>query len=343
MLSMHTVCAQIILLVLLGLLRNGGASADAGGVDGWAPFRATALSGAYVSVIRRSTGLELWQDADPEGVEPRRSLVVRRGTRLDSLSERVVVLNAAIIDDVFDPSDSTRLDGERHFSRAWVDFVEGVGYLQLAGVTGVYRPGRAPLLPALFASADGAPGSWRYLGKLRGEPADYAAQHYVWSDGGAIVRLADGRWRIYTNGYGARFAALEADTLDGSWRFLRDQVGAIRELASSLKTTDGALPSLAFPTVLRITEGEWHAWLSEGWPVTAIWHLSSPDGLHWQPYRRQPEIRTATVGDKAIKCLRVYHDAADQRLVGLLSVWDSLPQGGEGWRLYQSWMAAGPP
>ena len=42
-------------------------------------------------------------------------------------------------------------------------------------------------------------------------------------NGGAIIRLADKRWRIYINGFDRKLILAESDTLQGTWRFLRDE------------------------------------------------------------------------------------------------------------------------
>jgi hypothetical protein len=289
-----------------------------------APFQATTLTGAYVSVsVTVRDGLEIWREADPNEVIPWRRLVVQRGADIEERGDRITVLSAALIDDVAE---------QRLFTRSSVNYHAGVGYTLLAGVIREYLPGEEPLLPALFFSPSGAPDSWRYLGKLSGEPAAFAHAHYVWSDGGSVFRLDDGRWRIYLNGYGVRLAALESDALSGPWRFLRTREGAVRDLADALPQAGG----YAFPTVLRVSEREWHAWLSFGWPAASIWHLWSQDGLAWRLYGQQPEITPAAVGNRTVKNLRAYFDPRTNAIVGLLSVWDTLPNGEEGWLLYRS-------
>jgi hypothetical protein len=208
-----------------------------------------------------------------------------------------------------------------------------VGYVLLGCVTAEYLPGTTSLLPAIVVSPDGRPGTWKYLGILRPEPRRESERraHPVWSDGGGIVRLRDGRWRVYLNGYVGGVAAAEADRLEGPWTFLRDDRGQIAVLAAS----DGI-----FPAVLRVSDDDWHLWISRAWPVREIWHFWSRDGLAWRPYGQQPEI---VRGDgPAIKCVRAYAADGDRRIAGLLSVL-ARARGEEDWVPYRSRMPAGPP
>lgn len=298
----------------------------------WSSFEPTPLTGAYVSLTWKHSNqqqIELWREARAIEAIPWRRLVVEHGLDLDQLSPHETVFSAELVSDLASPN--------RHFSRSTVNHHPGVGYTALVCVTKAYRPGEYPLLPALFFSASGAADTWRYLGQLRGEPAAAAAQDYIWSDGGAVFRLGDGRWRIYLNGYGRNLTAVESKTLAGEWYFLRNAEGSIRELAADLSGRNPRGDGYAFPSVVRRSDTEWHAWLSDRWPPESIWHLRSNDGLDWHLVGKQAEITTTDTRGKRFKNLRVSVTASG-KLLGLLSVWDYLPShpDREGWRLYRA-------
>ncbi len=290
----------------------------------WEPFTRTVVQGAYTSVTVREGQLEVWHAVSLEsGAVDDRSrsvdaLAVRRGPSLDALGEAEVVLRMAdLIDDV------PRLDGEpgqapgRAFSRTFVMHDDEAGYV---GLVCSYPEYGRYLHPALIVSPNGAPGTWRYLGQLTGEPAaEVASGRRVWSDGGTILRLPDGRWRIYTNGYGEwnGLVAMEADTLSGPWAFLRHADGRVRVLTPNIPTAGQGLG--IFPNVLRVSASEWHLWMSDRWIPDAIWHFASTDGLAWQIYGRQPEIMRAEHEDY-IKCMRSFLAPDGRHIVGLLSV-----------------------
>ena len=229
----------------------------------------------------------------------------------------------------------------RGFTRPALTWDAQEGYILLTCVCPDYQPGSVPLLPALLVSQTGAPGTFRYLGRLKGDVELEASLRTVWSDGGSLVRLEDGRWRIYLNGFGPTLSALESGTLAGPWTFVRDAAGAYRELLPDFPRK--ANYAGCFPTVLRVAADNWHLWISDTWPPQAIWHFWSRDGLKWTPYGTQPEITRAVVGGREIKCLRAYLDADGRQIVGLLSVWQRQPDGKRGWVLHESRMPAGPP
>jgi hypothetical protein len=167
-----------------------------------------------------------------------------------------------------------------------------------------------------------------------------AAKQSLWSDGGSLFRLKDGRWRIYLNGYGPVLAALESDRLDGDWKFIRDGV-AIKELLPDFQKVVKA--GGCFPTVLRVAEDNWHMWISDKWEPWSIWHYWSPDGLTWTQYGQQPEITRAAFKGRVIKCLRAYVDPDSGEIMGLLSVWDAGSQAESKWTLRISRMSAAKP
>lgn len=297
------------------------------------PFTLTSGRGAYVSVIIRGGQYELWQNSWDENDIAKRGLTVRRGSDLNNLGPEETVFDSSVIQDVFSPDKPGELSPKRGMTRPYMYYDPENGYVLLSCVCPGYT---APLVPALFVSKTGAAGTWAYRGKLTGDPAEELAKKKIWSDGGTLLRLADGRWRIYLNGYGQKLAALESATLDGPWRFLRAADGSIREL---LAGKDGG----PFPTILRVQENEWHLWLSDRWPPEAIWHFCSPDGLDWRPYGAQPEITRAVVGGAGIKCLRAYLEPQDGTIRGLLSVWDEAGKAGAGWYLHTATMPTGLP
>jgi hypothetical protein len=294
----------------------------------WAPFEGgdKHVFGAYTSVTIRDGVLEFWHatlagdpllpDDQSRNVD---ALSVRRGPSLGELGspERVLEMQE-LIDDV------PRLDGKpglapkRGFTRTYVMYDDEAGYVGLVGVHPEYRGHYLHL--ALITSKTGKRGTWRYLGQLTGDPADEIAKRRVWSDGGTILRLPDGRWRIYTNGFGAwhGLVAMEADQLEGPWKLLRNADGSVRMMTPNIPSAGGQSLGI-FPNVLRVAETEWHAWLSDRWIPDAIWHFYSTDGLTWKLYGRQPEIIRQEDEDY-IKCMRSFVDRDGKHIVGLLSV-----------------------
>ena len=333
-------------LRLLPLDANLPGSPPPSGLRYWrAPFRRLPYTGSYVSMILRERPggqrFELWRNTWGKPGAAERRIVVRRGPSLDRLGPPIPVLDGRAIDDVPDVKTPGRLSPTRGFTRPFMAYYDDVGYVLLACVCPDYRPGSVPLLPVLCFSKTGEPGSWRYGRKLTGEPATLAAKRRIWSDGGSIVRLGGGRWRIYLNGFGQTVAALESDSLAGPWRFLRDTAGEIRELLPSFPRAPrrGGI----FPTVLRVGPNEWHLWIVDTWPPQCVFHYGSTDGLSWRTYGLQPEITRAAVGGLGIKCLRTYLDPGGKHIVGLLSVWRKQKDGTKTWTLHTSRMPVGLP
>ena len=338
-------------IALLSIVAHGDEQAPAtprnplpnGGYRYWStPFRPTPLWGCYVSVTPRDGGVEFWNahfaGAGPTGF----CMAVWRGPDLDRLGKPTAVFNAAQVNDVVHRQHPDQKWTDPRFDRSHVQYIPGTGYVGLLCVNPEYKPGSVDLIPALMLSPQGQAGDGMYLGKLAGDPADEAAKRMLWSDGGTILQLATGRWRIYLNGYGTTLAALGAEKLDGPWRFLRNESGAIRELCPDYESST-TRPGSCFPNILRVSDTEWHLWLSDQWEPQHIWHFWSTDGLAWKPYGTQPEISRAAVGGKPIKCLRTYLDPATGRIAGLLSVWEKRAGGEEAWHLYRSEMPSGPP
>ena len=314
------------------------------------PFAAGDLLGAYVSVTTRDGTLEFWRGCQVDNMneddQSRKveALSVSRGKSLDALgAPETVLVMRDLIDDV------PRLDGQpglapgRAFTRTFVMYDEQAGYVGLVCSHPEYRGHY--LHPALITSPNGRPGTWKYLGKLKGEPAAEAQRRRVWSDGGTILRLTNGAWRIYLNGYGENqgsVVALHADRLDGEWTFLKDDAGHIRMLTPPIPSAGGQSVG-PFPNVLRVSPTEWHLWISDRWPPDAIWHFYSADGLQWQLYGRQPEIIRRDHEDN-IKCLRAFLAPDGKTIVGMLSVMSHARfEGGGQWQTHWSTLPVGPP
>lgn len=318
------------------------------------PFEPIEANGAYVSVIVRDGQYELWRGSlvyrgtnsqgrlAPDYTKARvdeRVCIVSRGPDLASLGEGEPRFDATLIDDVFEPDDSGTLSSDRGFTRTYMGWYPDIGYVFYCCVTHGYYPGAVPMLPAFMVSKTGEAGTWRYLGKMKGEPLEESAKRVTWCDGGSIHRLDDGRWRAYLNGFGQAAAAVESDSLEGAWTFLRDREGEIRELLPDFPK--GPYGSGCWINVLRVSAEEWHLWLTDTWPAQAIWHFSSRDGVDWKPYGRQPEITRRAVGGHGIKCFRTYLDPNGKEIVGLLSVWGRIPGRPHGWVLHTSHMPTG--
>lgn len=293
-----------------------------GGLRNWGKPQNLSLEGAYVSVVfgpdLKPPQVELWRNTWRGDACETHEAVFRKGPSIESLGEKeAVAFDSSLIDDVFDHADSSKLAPNRGATRLFAMRDAQEGYVILCCVCSDYLPGKVELLPALFISKSGEPGSFKYLGKLKGDCAAIASQRMVWSDGGSILRLDDGRWRIYLNGFGPKLAALEAGRLDGEWKFLRDEAGNVRELLPPLPKGVGCV----FPNVVRDAQGKWHLWLTDKWPPQSIWHLASQDGLAWSLAGAQPEITREFFNGHAIKCLRAACDPSSGELFGLLSVY----------------------
>jgi hypothetical protein len=327
-------------LKILPLDANIKGEPPASGLRYWSePFERLPLTGCYVSIVTHPSKdgrmFEIWQNALDNGGY---NIVFRRGTSLKTMGDRQSACECKLIDDVPDPKEPSRLAPKRSYTRTAMTFDDKEGYVMAACVCPDYLPGSVSLFPALLVSKTGAPGSFKYLGKLKGEPAAEAAKRLIWSDGGTLLRLGDGRWRYYLNGFGQTLAALESETLEGPWKFIRGNGGEIRELVPDFPMKYGC-----FPTVLRVSSDNWHLWVTDKWPPQSIWHYWSGDGLKWRKYGIQPEITRAAFGNHGIKCLRPFLDPDSGRIVGLLSVWGTEDGGEQGWILHQSSMPAGAP
>ncbi len=315
------------------------------------PFRRVDAYDAYVSTIVRDGRIEYWHSLWQH--EPGNTLryplsnklVVRYGKSMDALGPREVVADLKpMIRDVPVPNQPEKMSETRGVTRGFMAWYPDIGYVFLGCVVHQYAPGAVPLLPALWTSRTGRKDTWRYLGKMKGEIEEEAAKRIIWSDGGSIFRLEDGRWRVYLDGFNGDLAIAEAPGLKGPWKFIHDAGGKIRALARVYSTHPKVTgQGLTFPTVLRVARNEWHLWSSDNWPVRAVYHLYSTDGIHWKLYGKQPEINPAMTGGKPIKALRVFVEPGGQHIIGMLSVRDKRPDGDEGWVIHTSRMRTGPP
>ena len=313
----------------------------AGGVRYWTtPFRKLPLRGCYVSVLthvkedgRRE--YEMWQNTWGDGGVTDRCMIVHRGASLSQMRADGPAFDGTLITDTPDPKHPEKLSALRGYTRPFMLQDADYGHVLMTCVCPDYQPGSVPLLPAILVSKTGTTGTFQYLGKIKGDPAVEASKRTIWSDGGSLLRLKDGRWRMYLNGFGQVLAALESDTLEGEWKFVRDG-GAIRELLPDFPKAPNR--GGCFPTVLRVADDNWHLWITDTWVPQCIWHFWSLDGLSWTPYGQQPEITRVAFGGRCIKCLRAYVDPETGEIVGLLSVWNSVKPGEEGWVLYESRM-----
>jgi hypothetical protein len=330
-------------LELMPLLTDVPGELPANGMRYWqTPFRSIDAIGAYASVTVRKGNYELWcNDAtgDPTLPASTNHINVRRGKAIDKLEPRQNVLDTSIVNDVFDPKKPDELAFARLFTRTFVTYDSKAGYVLFACVPPTYSPGAVQMLPTITVSSTGTPDSWSYKGKLTGEPLTEAAKRNIWCDGGSIFRMPNGHWRAYVNGFGTAMACLEAEKLEGPWAFRRDDTGKICEMLTDFPNT-GRYGG-CFPTVLRVSNKEWHAWISDTWPPQAIWHFCSKDGLKWNRYGVQPEITRAAFDGHAIKCLRAYLDPKTHKITGLLSVMNYVREGQEDWLLHTSTMPTG--
>ncbi len=305
------------------------------------PFEKLQIHECYASVITsvKKNGkreYEIWHNTWGDEGATTRCMKVYRGPSLNQMRDDGPVFNGTLITDVPDPKNPEKLSDLRGVTRPFMLHDPEFGYVLLACVCPGYQ---APLLPSIFLSKTGKPGTFKYLGKLKGEPATEASRQSIWSDGGSLVRLKDGRWRIYLNGYGQVITALESDKLDGEWKFIRDGE-TIREMLPDFQKSANA--GGCFPTVLKVAEDNWHLWISDKWEPQSIWHYWSPDGLTWKQYGQQPEITRAAFDGRVIKCLRVYQDPVSGDIGGLVSVWGSGKDEGK-WILYMSSMTGKKP
>jgi hypothetical protein len=246
-----------------------------------------------------------------------------------------ILFSSKLVNDVMDPANPKKKASCVQMARTSMYFDKQVGYVcmnSLFAGQGRDYPKR-PLIPALFSSPTGEPGTWKYHGKLSGDPAAHEKKMKMrkrrWIGDGSIVRVSDKRWRVYLSGYGVPLAVAESRSLDGPWKFLRGVGKAPRNVLPELKRG-------CFPYVLKVSDKEYHLWMSEKWPTGPVWHFTSSDGLRFKPYGKQPEVSAAAVGAKSMKGIRAFLSVDGKTIHGLLPF-----SKGRGWVIYQSSMAAG--
>ncbi len=313
------------------------------GIRYWkTPFKEIAAADACYNMVlitkdnKGSAVYDLWYNSWG-GAEAKKHQILRsRGPSLDNLSQPVTVCDGTIISDFLDVKNPPMLSENRGFSRfSTILQDKEYGYVILCCACADYTPGSTSLFPVILVSKTGEPGTFKYLGKIRGEPADLDAAKTIWCDGGTLMRMESGKWRMYLNGFGTILSAIESDTLEGNWKFIRNEKGDIREIISDFPSTDSRKG--CFHQVLKVSDGNWHMWMTDKWPPQAIWHFCSADGLSWKLYGQQPEITRKAVNYHGIKCIRVFLSEDGKELIGLLSVYK--PE--VGWILYESRMPSG--
>ena len=267
------------------------------------------------------TTCEQWNNTwDGPGMRDHR-IVLRRGASLEKLGPPRNICDSSIINDVPDLKDPSKLSPNRGFTRLSTVIKDKAGGEVIMACVCPDYIGGSSLFPALLYSKDADPSAFKYLGKIHGEPAEINSKKCIWSDGGTLVQMDGGRWRMYFNGFGPVLSAVESDSLEGDWKFLRDEKGEIRELVSGYPRKGGC-----FPTVLKVANDNWHLWISDGWPPQSIWHFWSNDGLSWKPYGKQPEITRKAFNKHPIKCMRAFLSEDGREIIGLLSIFNVTSQ-----------------
>ena len=157
-----------------------------------------------------------------------------------------------------------------------------------------YRGGASELYPALFGRSP--EGEWTHLGVPRGDPemflrAAAEAGASVRCEGGGLVRLDNGRWRLYLHGFweaeadewpvrGGRVVAptlllAEADHLEGPWTYVRDDNGR------PVNLLEGSSVPWIFPHVQRLSDGTFLFTGAAQWPPKKVFAAYSKDGVQF--------------------------------------------------------------
>lgn len=303
----------------------------------WAPFQKTPIKYDYVAGSSREDGIAYYLCCN-HFKRPREETILITfppGGERDRNKIRVL-FSSKLVDDVMDPADPTKRASCIQMARTSMYHDKQVGFVCMnslfAGQARDYP--KRTLVPALFSSRTGEPGTWKYHGKLKGDPAAYEkSMRKRWIGDGSIVRVADGRWRVYLSGYGVPVALAESASLDGPWKFIKDRSGKPLNVLPALP---GGGRKGCFPYVLKVSDKEYHLWISEKWPTGPVSHFSSADGLTFKPYGRQPELSVAAVGAKSMKGIRAFLGSDGKTIHGLVPF-----STGSGWLLYQSKMPVG--
>jgi hypothetical protein len=336
--------------IVLGLFLVGVPAAAAPSIpaEHWdTPFQPMdgELIGSYTTVIRqepdRFVALNNTLDGRLDG-----GLVLWEGRSPTHFAPVGVVLAHAAISDLLDSTG--RPHPERRLTRPYIDWHPRDGYVGIVHVVRGYPPPDGMVYPALVRSRTGAPGSWVYHGRLKGEVGDRlgdSGRAPRWTEGGGFFYQADmpasvnpqaplrNRYVLFSDGYAGPGSMAILYSADGiSWQLYREDGrpdGAIANLTPML-----AGKHVLFPHVVRAGRHGWVMFLSEGWPTRAIWRLVSDDGLHWEPFGAQPELRAPP--GTTIKNLNGWYDPGTDTLHGYLSVWPSEPTVEAGFRKYHA-------
>lgn len=300
------------------------------------------LVGSYVTVLQRGSndfvafnnsvdgslagGLQMWEGKDPT-----------------HFTLRGVVFTHEQITDVFGKDGA--LFARRRLTRPFIAWHPRDGFVGIIHVCADYAPVDGRVYPALVRSPTGAPGTWTYHGKLKGEIWDAygdAAKDRRWADGGGFFYRPDqpaalnrtqplqNRYVFFSNQYPGEGCMAILYSADGAeWRFHRDAEGRIANLIPMY-----AGRTMIFPHVVAMGDQGWTMLLAEKWPPVAIYRLWSANGLAWQPLGDQPEL--VKPDGLTIKNLNAWYDPAAMQLHGYLSVWEQQPDGSTNYTKYHA-------
>ena len=296
----------------------------------WKPFKSTSIRYDYVTGVHSGKGIAYMMCCDRSRRPKSESILISFPPGGQRGSKKIRILfSSKLVDDVMDPDRPGQKASSVKMTRTSVYHDKEVGFVCMnslfAGPGSAYA--KRTLVPAIFSSKTGKPGTWKYHGKLSGEPADYEKKRKGrWIGEGSVVRTIGG-WRAYLVGYGPVLAVAESRSLDGPWKFVR-KGGKLADILPELR---GA----CFPYVLKVSDSEYHLWVSRKWPAGPLFHFSSEDGLDFKPYGEQPELSAASVGSRAMKGLRAFLSSDGKTIYGLV------PFSRRGWVIHQSTMPVG--
>lgn len=304
----------------------------------WKPFEKTPIRYDYVTGSCQDNRITYYMSCS-DFKKPRKKTIMISfppgGER--NLRKIKVLFSSKLITDINDPSNPQKPANLIQMARTSMHYDPENGYVSMQSLF----PGKASdypkrsLIPGIFSSPSGKPDTWKYHGKLKGEPSDYEKdmknKKKRWIGEGSIVPVGENRWRIYLGGYGVPLAVAQSDSLDGPWRFLKDRRGNIKNIIDKPWKGNGC-----FPYVLKVSENEYHVWITEKWPTGPVWHYTSENGLDFKPYGLQPEITLSAVQAQGIKGIRAFLCPDKNVIYGLIPF-----SKGSGWEIYQSAIPTG--
>lgn len=323
-------CALAIALVFAVAVEASAEDAPPRWIS-YGEWRPVGLATSYYNPeILQDNQVGLWFNAHFQGHDAVINLV---GPDLENLERVAPQFDAQIIKG-YDQDLGSR--ASPLISRASATRLRDGSVVVLASIGPQYDGGRSELYPALFHSGDGKR-DWQHLGPPGGEAQVWldeqrAAGKKIRCEGAGIIQLPDGRLRMYQQNLGARLAILEADTVHGPWRFVRNRRGEIHNVL------DGLNGGWLFPHVAGIGE---HGFLLTGgntWPPTEIHAAISNDGIQFRPIDpgNKPSVifRPSWLDPQAqnVKALRVAWDGEQQRLLTI-----SNPYDGKAFPLFWTW------